>query len=374
MSRLPAAERLKTKILTNFVPPLAGRPLGEWLPLMRAHGFDVDLEYWPRAGLNAVCSSLTTLMKLCEDRKYGRVDDVIVPPPLFVLGHYRSGTTHLHNLLAVDQHFSFPTMFRLYNPYTFRTFEPLAPVATFLLPKKRVVDNMAWGHDMPTEDELALLMLTGLSPYMGFVFPRQWERFQRYLSFREASPEEMKRWREALLWFLKKLTSVDCRPLLLKSPPHTARVRLLLEIFPGARFVHIHRDPYTVFRSTRQLFDRITALFTFQRAARNDFTERVFRHYRDMHDAYFDERTLIPAGRLCEVRFADLESDPLGQVERIYDQLTLPGFNVIQPALESYLATLKDYRKNEYPPLTSELRQRIAREWRRSFEAWNYPM
>src|SRR5258707_10191282 len=177
MSRPNPAERLKTWLLTTLVPPLAGRPLGEWLPLMRANGFDVDPIFWPRAGLNAFCSFLTTLMKRREERKYGHGPAVAVPPPLFVLGHYRSGTTLLHNLLAVDRRFSFPNMFQIYNPYTFRVFGPLgAPFAGSLLPRKRLVDNMTWGTDMPQEDEMARMLLTGLTPYLPLPFPRPWGR------------------------------------------------------------------------------------------------------------------------------------------------------------------------------------------------------
>jgi hypothetical protein len=208
---------------------------------------------------------------------------------------------------------------------------------------------------------------------MGFVFPRQWERFQRYLSFRDVAADEVKQWQAALAWFLKKLTSIDGRPLLLKSPPHTARIRQLLELFPDARFVHIYRDPYTVFRSTRQLFERVTAMFSFQRFWPEQLPERALQHYRAMYDAFFEDVPLIPPGNFCDVRFADLERDPLGQMERVYQSLNLPNFNEVRPALENYLATLKDYRKNEYPPLAEEMRRRVAKEWQRSIEEWGYP-
>src|SRR5579859_4802871 len=293
MSRANSMERLKTLLLIKLVPPLAGQPLGQWLRLMRANDFDVDSAFWPRAGLNAICSFLTTLMKRREEHKHGQADDVRLPPPLFVLGHYRSGTTHLHNLLSVDRRFAFPTMFRSYNPHTFRVFEPLGlPLASALVPRQRLVDGMAWGTDMPQEDELGLMMLTGMSPYMGFVFPRRWNQFQRYLTFRDVPAGDVHRWQNAFRGFLQKLSRGDSRPMLLKSPPHTARIRLLLELFPNARFVHIHRDPYTVFRSTRQLFDRVTAMFSFQRLRRHQSPERVLQHYRTMYDGFFADRPL----------------------------------------------------------------------------------
>lgn len=44
-------------------------------------------------------------------------------------------------------------------------------------------------------------------------------------------------------------------PLLIKSPVHTARVRLVLGLFPRARFLYIHRDPYEVFQSAVHMAD-----------------------------------------------------------------------------------------------------------------------
>src|SRR5689334_14232151 len=135
-SREPPLERLKTLLITRLTPPLAGMPLGESLRLLAANDFDVDPIYYPKLALHVLCSSLTSLMKRREERLYPDDNAASVPPPLFVLGHYRSGTTHLHNLLAVDRRFGFPTMFRNYNPYTFRVFEPWAlPLVGRLIPR-----------------------------------------------------------------------------------------------------------------------------------------------------------------------------------------------------------------------------------------------
>src|SRR5262249_52516062 len=151
-------------------------------------------------------------------------------------------------------------------------------------------------------------------------------RFERYLSFRDATVEEVRRWQAAVRWFMQKLTAIDGRPLILKSPPHTARVRLLLELFPKARFIHVYREPYTVFRSSWKLFEGVSGMVGLQRPAVARIPGRVLRQYRLMYDAYFTDRPLIPAGQLHEVRFEDLESDPLREMERTYATLNLPDF------------------------------------------------
>ena len=111
---------------------------------------------------------------------------------------------------------------------------------------------------------------------------------------------------------MKKLTLRYGRPLVLKSPPHTARIRLLLGLFPDARFVHIHRDPYVVFRSTRHMIRVVQPVFRFQEGPLPDGDDRILGVYTEMYDAYFEQRGLIPEGRLCEVGFEDLERDPVG--------------------------------------------------------------
>ena len=296
-----------------------------------------------------------------------------VQPPLFILGHYRSGTTHLHNLLALDPQFAAPTFFQALNPHTFLTTERwAAPVADRLVVRRRYQDEVALGAGVPTEDEIALGTMTGLSPYLGWYFPRGGSGYDRYLTFRGVPDEEVARWGLALTTFLKKLTLRYGRPLVLKSPPHTARIRLLLGLFPDARFVHIHRDPYDVFRSTRHMIRAVQPVFRLQEARLPDGDDRILGVYTEMYDAYFEERGLVPEGRLCEVGYEDLERDPVGVVGSVYESLGLAGFEGIRPRLEGYLGSIAGYRKNRLDDLPEPLRLRIAHEWGRSFDEWGY--
>ena len=64
----------------------------------------------------------------------------------------------------------------------------------------------------------------------------------------------------------------------------------------------------------------------------------------------------------------------MAEVQRIYQQLGLAGFEQFEPKLRAYVSSLADYRKNEFPPLDEASRRRVAREWARSFEVWNYPL
>jgi hypothetical protein len=241
-----------------------------------------------------------------------------------------------------------------------------------LMMRERPMDNMTQGAASPAEDEFALCVATGLSPYMSWVFPRSAVGYDQYLTFRTASEQERTRWKAALLHFLKKVTLVTGRPLLLKSPPHTARIRLLLDLFPQARFVHIHRHPYTVFGSTRHLWRTGPPVYQLQRPDGGDSDARIIATYRTLYDAFFEDRDLIPRGRFYQVAFEALEREPIRQVEALYQALGLPGFEAFRPSLQEYVRSLTGYRKNEYDELPEPLRRRLSREWRRSFEEWGY--
>jgi LPS sulfotransferase NodH len=368
------SESLKDFIARHVFHPLEGMTFGDWWSLLRRHRFDIEPRHSPRALVQTAVSLTNSVNARIERRAYGhRIEAARVEAPLFILGHYRSGTTHLHNLLALDPQFAAPTFFQVLNPHTFLTTERwAAPVADKLVVRRRYQDGVALGVGVPSEDEVALCTMTGLSPYMAWYFPNGDAGYDRYLTLRGVRDEEVARWRHALTTFLKKLTLRFERPLVLKSPPHTARIRLLLGQFPDARFVHIHRDPYEVFRSTRHLIRAVQPVFRFRECPPPDGDDQILGVYTEMYDAYFEQRGLVPDGRLCEVSYEDLERDPVGVVGSIYESLGLPGFESVRPPLEGYLGTIAGYRRNRLDELPEPLRRRIADEWGRSFDEWGY--
>jgi len=224
---------------------------------------------------------------------------------------------------------------------------------------------------VPFEDEFATCG-TLRSPFLGWVFPQAASEYDRYLTFRGVSEEEVAEWAAALVLFYKKLTLRYDRPLLLKSPPHTGRIRLLLAMFPEARFVHIRRDPYAVFQSTRR--QNLVSLRTMglQHADGSQLDAHIIRTYRTMYEAFFEECELIPSGHFCEISFEDLEKNPRLQVGQVYERLGLPGFDAMQSSLQRYVDSTAGYRKNAYPDLPSPLREEIAQAWQLTFDRWGY--
>jgi hypothetical protein len=91
--------------------------------------------------------------------------------------------------------------------------------------------------------------LTELSIYHGYSFPRSYEAlFRRSVLFEDVSAEELLEWKQCYRRLLQKVAWHTGRPRLLsRNAANTGRVRQLLELFPNAKFIHLHRNPYRVF-------------------------------------------------------------------------------------------------------------------------------
>jgi len=279
-------DRLRMFLARWIVSPLQGVTLGSWLRLLAANRFRVGLRFWPRAALTTLAAAANSWQARHESRRYDlAVAATEVAAPLFILGHYRTGTTHLHNLLAQDERFAFVNYYQASFPLTFLTTEDRrARLGAPWTLRKRPHDNVALDLRVPAEDELALAADTSLSPHLGWHFPARARYYDdRYLTFASASDDERQRWIASLRRLAGKLTLKHERTLVLKSPLHTARVPLLLEAFPDARFVHLHRDPYLVFQSTAHMERAIEPLFRFQSGDATTLESRILRRYRRMY-------------------------------------------------------------------------------------------
>jgi hypothetical protein len=367
-------EEFKNFLSSYLFAFLDGLKSDEWLQLLEENRFAIDPPYWPRAALITLASLFNSVSSWIEKQLLGpALAKVTIPPPLFILGHWRNGTTLLHHLLAVDPQFAYPNLYQVCNPHTFLFTEAIATrLLGCLVPQRRLQDNVAVRFAMPMEDEFALMVATLCSPYSGWVFQRNYSSYQRYLTFRGVAAEEVQVWKNALTLFVKKLTWKYSRPLLLKSPPHTSRIRLLLEMFPQARFVHIHRNPYRVFQSTRYFRAAASPYFNLQRPDWKELSAQIIDCYQAMYEAFFEDRGLIPQSQFHETCFEELERDPVAQIETIYKSLGLTGFQAVLPSLRCYLDSITAYRRNEYPDLAPSVRDHITQAWKRCFEEWGY--
>jgi omega-hydroxy-beta-dihydromenaquinone-9 sulfotransferase len=380
--RVPAraemgADAMRLWLARWLFTPLAGVTFGDLARLLGHDGAAISLHYWPRTAFTLGMSVLNSALARREARRQAAViERVQVRRPVFVLGHHRSGTTHLWNLLSQDPRFAYPTVLQAVFPHTFLTFEGAASSwAERLAPRKRPQDNVRFGPHAPIEEERAICTASFLSLQMARHFPRLRERFKAYLTMRGASAEDQRRWQTALDRFARKLlvrNGAD-RTLLFKAADHTGKIPLILDLYPDARFVHIHRDPYQVYRSTLKMERDTIPLYAYQTGFEEGLVEFILWRYRAMYDAFFEACGRVPARQFVEITFAELEDDPLGVVERIYGTLDLGDFASVRAPLERYLRAMAGYQKNTYRALPEATRRRVADAWRPCFARWGYP-
>lgn len=352
-----------------------GMSFRDWLGLLTINRWQIDWKRVPVAlaiiGYTVPLSLLAVLARalLAGEINRTRIDK----PPVFILGHWRSGTTLLHELLVLDERHAYPTTYTCIMPRLFMHTEWIAQrLFGFLVAGRRPMDNMTAGFNKPQEDEFALCNLGVDSPYRSLAFPNRPPLCQEYLSPGGLSPRQNEKWKQALERFLRMVT---CRAkgkrLVLKSPTHTARIKTLLELFPDARFVHIVRDPHVVFPSTVHLWKTLYREHGMQVPNFAGLEEQVFETFARMYEKFENERSLIPADRFCEVRYEDLVRDTVGEMRTIYDHLGLGGFEQALPRLREYLAANDGYQTNQYE-LSDDQRRQISSRWRKFIAQYGY--
>jgi hypothetical protein len=345
-----------------------------WMRLLTRNRFAIDWPYLYIAVVITLVSACHTVLRLVQDVFFAeRVRRTrITEAPLFIIGHWRTGTTLLHELLILDERHSFPTTYECLEPNHFLLTEKLfTRLFWFLMPSRRPMDNMAAGWDRPQEDEFALCMMGQPSPYLSIAFPNRPPQEHAALDLEGLSPLKRAAWKRAFLLLLRRITVRNPKRLVLKSPTHTCRIRTLLELFPEARFIHTVRDPYVVFPSTVNLWKSLYETHGLQKPTFVGLEEHVFETFTHMYAKLEEGRKLVEPSRFYEMRYEELVRDPVGEMGKLYEHLGLGGFEDVRPRLEEYTAKHREYRTNRYE-LPPELRDKITRRWEAVIRRYGY--
>ncbi len=295
-------------------------------------------------------------------------------PPVFILGHWRSGTTHLYNIMTKSGAWGYVPPVATGLPWDLfgvaRLFRPLLERA---LPEHRYIDNIPVTPDSPQEDEIAIANMTDLSFYHGIYFPKAFDELvRRGLFFDGCGEAEIDAWKSRFIYLLRKLAKLqDGRPMLIKNPVYTGRLATLREMFPEAKFIHIHRNPYEVFVSMRNFYRKLLAEFALQPYGHVDIDETILSVYERMMRALETDAANAPSGRYVELRYEDLDADALGAVEAAYRGLSLPGFDAARDKFETYLASVTSFEKNKFA-CSDEAASKVERRLAYFLEKWGY--
>lgn len=353
-----------------------GMLVSDWLKLVMRHRARIHPLRWGLAIGVSFATLFNSKMRLAQLALYGhRISKTPVPDdPIFILGHWRSGTTFLHELMSIDDRFTTPTTFQCFCANHFLLTQAwLTRLLWFLLPSRRPMDNVAAGWHAPQEDEFALCSMGVPSPYLRMAFPNDSIEDLEYLDMDGLGPVQLDEWKSAFVEFLRRMSVGHSKRIVLKSPTHTGRIRLLSQMFPNAKFIHIARDPYDVVPSTLRLWKSLDDVQGLQIPHYKGLESYVHRAYARMYGGYRSFRASLQEHQIIDIRYESLVEDSCGVMQQIYDQLQLGNFDVVRPELERTLQAKRDYKKNVHQ-LDQELVASINHHWREYFEDYGYTM
>ena len=247
---------VKSNFNFNVSSLIGARP--RVLKLLRKR-FVVDQAFAWKWTKSVAISNVIAVLAILDRWRYSKRSGTITidQPPVFIIGHWRSGTTHLHNLMTLDSKAAYPTTFQNVFPNNLFAFQKVIKgCMKIFLPASRPGDSLPLHVDQPQEEEFAIGNETGISFYNWMFFPRDAAYFRETFLEGKLLTKEMEiAWKKNYVQFVKRtLLNSGGNTFVSKNPPNTARIPWLLDLFPNAKFIFIHRDPYDVYCSTIKFF------------------------------------------------------------------------------------------------------------------------
>lgn len=315
-----------------------------------------------------------SFFKRTELRRFKKKLDSFEMPddPVFIIGHWRTGSTFLHQLMSLDSKLVSPNVFHVSVPDSFLVSEKYyKPVMTSMMSPTRPMDNVALGFYEPQEDEYALIKLTLNSPLENVIFPKSKSYF--LLDYDDFIPSEDARenWKEAMKNFCKRISFKSGKRVLLKNPFHSMRIPLLLDMFPKAKFIHIHRHPYEVVPSTVHMWNVVGNENKLKRRFPKPRIKEVAAVLNRLLNYVHDKLKNIPENAKMEVSFSQLENDPVGTLKLIYNKLKLNYSPEFEARVNEWLSEVKSYKKNKYE-LSKSDKEVIRNMLEKHFIYYNY--
>jgi hypothetical protein len=355
--------------------PLSGTNLINWIKILKENKFKIDWRYIPKALYVSIMISLMTPFRIIEKNNFNKIkNDIKVKSPIFIIGHWRSGTTFLHYLLGQDKKLAYVSTFETMTPnMMIEKEEFFKKIVKNHLPKKRPMDNLELNADLPYEEEYAVANICPHSFYHAWYFPKKMRYyFDQNVIYKNISNGIKEKWMEAYDYFLKKITyKNNGNQIVLKSLVNTAKIPLILKKYPEAKFIYMYRNPYKVYLSTWKLYRKILPIFSFQKLNDDQLDKEILYNYRNLIQKYITDRKLILDRNLIEIKYEDFIKNPFNTLINIYEKLRLQSFDESKNQFIKYIDKHKNYKTNKYD-INDEIKNKVYKNWSFAFEEFGY--
>lgn len=295
--------------------------------------------------------------------------------PMFIIGHWRSGTTYLHNLMTKDPDAAYTTTYQCVFPRNLKSKWVFKTFMRAFMPRVRPGDNLEISASWPQEDEYAMSNLTHCSFYHFFYFPSNYrDLYKNFVRFESIPLEDQENWKKLYRrMIIKALINTGGNRIVLKSPVNTARMISLLDVFPDANFIHIIRNPVMVYLSTKKFFTQLFPTLQLEPFTEDEISEMILDLYHNIMLDYLEDKKKLDPGRLLEIKYEDLVKKPMQNLEHIYKTFNFPHFKDLEPAFKDYLESIKNYKVDSYTMDRAEL-DRVLKRIGFAMKNWNYPL
>lgn len=372
---MPSLSYEKQDYLRLGEQPLSGTSFVNWMKLLIENRFKIDWQFVPKAMYVTGMISAFTPFRYLEKRQYdpiiSKINDI---KPVFIIGHFRSGTTFLHYLLGQDPNLGYVSTFETMTPGVIIAKEDLFKnLVKNHLPAKRPMDDLELNANLPYEEEYAIANLSPYSFYHGWYFPKNWKYyFDEYVLFKNTTNEIIENWMKTYDYYLKKISYKNKgKHILLKSIVNTAKIKHILELYPDAKFIHIHRDPYKVYQSTWKLYQKILPIFSFQHINTKMTDDLILYCYREIFKKYLAEKELIPKENLVEIGYTEFVKNPVETLSETYKIFNMKGFETAKPFFDKYVYQHRNYKPDTYT-FDEQIKKKVYNEWKFMFDAYGY--
>ena len=269
--------------------------------------------------------------------------------PIIIVGQGRTGTTILHELLALDPNNRVPMTWEADAPCppperaTYGTDPRIRASQKTIDSSERLIPDFKRMHRMGAQLPQECVRITGAA-FASMIFTAQWRvpTYTRWL-LEEASMTTVYRWHRRVLQLLQWRCPAE--RWVLKTPAHLWCLDDVLAEYPDARFIQTHRDPLKVLSSLSSL-ELVLRTMTGDAGTQHEIAKE-WSHWTEMayeRSVRFREERRIEPNRIADVQFRGFIKDPVAAIRRIYEQFELEWRPELEQRMRAYVAGNPDDR------------------------------